>query len=50
MSELVESALRAMFREEHEPRQLPELPTFDSGGHKVDIADREALQRVMEGE
>ncbi len=51
MSELVEAALRLLF---HEPKpagkkKLPLLPTFRSGGHLVDIADRNALYEVMEG-
>jgi hypothetical protein len=28
---------------------LPPLPSFDGGGALVDIADREALYRAMEG-
>ena len=49
MSYLVESALRLLFQRQREPRHLPPLPTFRSGGHLVDIADREALFRAMEG-
>jgi hypothetical protein len=49
MSELVESALRLFFRSAKTAADLPPLPTFDSGGHLVDIADREALYRAMEG-
>jgi hypothetical protein len=50
MSELVESALRAAV----EPRRavesmLPPLPEFSGGGLRVDVANREALYRVMEG-
>ncbi len=48
MSELVESALRLLFRFQRERRDLPPLPTFRSGGHLVDIADREALNGAME--
>ena len=50
MSELVEAALRRLF-EESKPatRALPALPSFDGGGHLVDIADREALYGAMEG-
>jgi hypothetical protein len=29
--------------------ELPPLPTFRSGGHLVDIADREQLYHAMEG-
>jgi Ribbon-helix-helix protein, copG family len=48
MSELVETALRLLFRAQKTRRKLPPLPTFDSGGHLVDIADREALYEAME--
>jgi hypothetical protein len=48
MSELVESALRLMFRSSRKGGELPPLPTFRSGGHLVDVADREALYRTME--
>lgn len=49
MSEIVESALRLFFKSTRERRTLPDLPTFDSGGSLVDIADREALYGAMEG-
>lgn len=49
MSELVESALRLMFRAQRRRGELPPLPTFRSGGHLVDVADREALYQAMEG-
>ena len=48
MSELVETALRALFHPQHQKPSLPPLPSFDSGGHLVDIADRDALYRAME--
>ena len=32
------------------PGPLPPLPTWDSGGHLVDIDDRDALYRAMEEE
>jgi hypothetical protein len=48
MSEIVEAALRLFFRNPRQPRQPPELPTFDLGAELVDLADREALYRVME--
>ena len=38
MSELVESALRLMFRTEKKRADVPPLPTFRSGGHLVDIS------------
>lgn len=50
MSELVETALRALFHPQRQKRTLPPLPSFDSGGHLVDIADRDALYRAMEEE
>jgi hypothetical protein len=30
-------------------KALPPLPTFDSGGQLVDIADRDALYEAMDG-
>jgi hypothetical protein len=49
MSELVESALRLLFRTEKTKRPLKSLPSFKSGGYLVDIADRDALYQAMEG-
>lgn len=51
MSELVEAALRLLFHSDQRQRKkkLPPLPTFRSGGHLVDIADRDALYDAMEG-
>lgn len=51
MSELVEAALRLLFRasKEAKKKKLPPLPSFRGGGHLVDIADRNALYDVMEG-
>ena len=49
MSELVESALRLMLRQQQRRRDMPPLPTFRSGGHLVDIADRDALYQALEG-
>jgi hypothetical protein len=49
MSELVETALRLMFSSRRKQKALPPLPTFDSGGELVDIADRGALYDAMEG-
>jgi hypothetical protein len=48
MSELVETALRLMLRSRRKREALPPLPTFDSGGQLVDIADRNALYDAME--
>jgi len=49
MSELVETALRRLLQAKPDPSQLQPLPSFKSGGALVDIADREALYRAMEG-
>lgn len=51
ISALVESALRIFFEKRRGggKRKLPPLPTFDSGGALVDVADRDALYRAMEG-
>jgi plasmid stability protein len=49
MSELVETALRALLaRDEKKRKALPPLPTWDGGGWTVDPADREALQRLWD--
>lgn len=49
MSELVETALRRLLQTKPDAIPLPPLPSFKSGGAMVDIADREALYRAMEG-
>ena len=50
MSDLVETALRLLFQPRKTGRRdLAPLPTFKSGGHYVDIADRDALYQAMEG-
>ena len=49
MSELVETALRRLLQSKRDAAELPPLPSFESGGALVDIADREALYRAMEG-
>jgi hypothetical protein len=49
MSELVETALRRFLQTKPDAVTLSPLPSFDSGGALVDIADREALYRAMEG-
>jgi hypothetical protein len=48
MSELVETALRNLLRSRTASAELKPLPTFDSGGAMVDIADRDALYRAMD--
>jgi hypothetical protein len=49
MSELVETALRNLFRSQKKMTELSPLPVFHSGGVLVDIADRDALYQAMEG-
>ncbi len=49
MSELVEAALRSLFQSRKKPAELSCLPTFNSGGAFVEIADRDALYQAMEG-
>jgi hypothetical protein len=49
MSELVETALRGLLQAKPAAVELRPLPSFNSGGPLVDIADREALYRAMEG-
>jgi len=50
MSELVEAGLRLVLadRDGDGGRRLPRLPAWDSGGAKVDLADRDAVLDVME--
>ena len=50
MSALVESALRLFLGKgaENRDEELPPLPTFASGGHLVDVADREAVRRATD--
>ena len=48
MSELVESALRALLSRKPAQADLPELPTFDGGRARVDVANRDALYDAME--
>lgn len=50
ISELVEAALRLMLeRPRVNSSKLPPLPVHDLGKMLVDVADREALYRAMEG-
>jgi hypothetical protein len=49
MSEMVETALRLMLRSQRKRGTLPALPSFHGGRELVDIADRDALYRAMEG-
>lgn len=49
LSALVEEALRKELRTAAVPgRRLAPLPTFDSGGQRVDVADRDELHAAME--
>jgi hypothetical protein len=48
MSEFVETALRKLLDPEPSGVELPTMPTFNSGGTSVDIADRDALYEAME--
>lgn len=51
MSELVEAGLRLVLRRGTRVADrgpLPPLPGLRSGGHAVDVADRDALYRIME--
>jgi hypothetical protein len=52
MSELVEAALRLLFQSTQrlKKKKLRPLPTFNSGGFLVDIADRNALYDVLDRE
>ena len=53
MSALVEAGLRRVLAPEVAATQaddLPPLPTWNSGGHLVNIDDRDALYRAMEEE
>jgi Ribbon-helix-helix protein, copG family len=47
MSEMVETALRLLLRSQRKREALPALPTFSSGGAMVDIADRDALYKLI---
>jgi len=50
MSELVENALRLFFREQRKRPKIPPLPTFHGGVERVDIADRNSLYDLLEGD
>ncbi len=49
MSEMVETALRLLLRSQRKRLPLPDLPRFDGGEPRVDIADRDALYDAMDG-
>lgn len=48
LAELVETALKLLLQHGHQASELPPLPAFNSGGQPIDIADSDALIRVME--
>ena len=54
MSALVEAGLRRVLAEPeppgHRKTSLPPLPTWRSGGFRVDIANREELYRILDEE
>jgi len=47
MSELVEMALRGLLQQHRQTSGLPPLPSFESGGTLVDLANRDSLYDVM---
>ena len=49
MFELVETALQTLFQSHKKPAERAPLPTFNSGGTFVEIADRDAFYQAMEG-
>jgi hypothetical protein len=49
MSELVETALRMLFRTRRNKAEIAALPTFHGGGALADVANRDALYQAMEG-
>jgi hypothetical protein len=49
MSELVETAVRMLFRTTKKREELPPLPMFRTGGMLVDVAKRDVLYQAMEG-
>lgn len=48
ITELVESALRLLLRQKKSRKTLPDLPSFEGGIPRVNIANREALYDLME--
>jgi hypothetical protein len=50
MSDLVDLAIRNFLRDKPASKtKLAPLPTWKSGGMLVDVADRDALYRVLDG-
>ena len=54
MSALVEAGLRLVLADsssrDADQREVAPLPSWQSGGHRVDFSNREELYGVMEGE
>ena len=50
MSEVVEAAIRRLLDDRTLSEDLPDLPTFRSGGYLVDVSDRDALYSTMKRE
>ncbi len=48
LSNLVTELLKRGLAQDEEPVTLPELPTFNAGRPRVDVANRDELYRVME--
>lgn len=48
MTELVETALRMLLSRKGRPAEPEELPVFDGGAARVDVANREALFDIMD--
>jgi hypothetical protein len=48
ITELVESALRLLLRQQKPKKTLPDLPSFEGGLPRVNIANREALYDLMD--
>lgn len=48
MSDLVETAVRALFQPRDREADLPPLPAFSTGGARVNIANRDLLYEIME--
>jgi hypothetical protein len=51
MSELVEAGLRRILDEPTPPQEpLPTLPSWNGGGARIDVADRDALHTLLDGD
>jgi len=47
MSELVEMALRGLLQQQRKTSDLSPLPSFESGGTLVNLANRDSLYEIM---